>query len=391
MAPAGINGIGIAICVAVCVTLLFFGVNPFAIILIASAWLATLWLAPAQVDTLIADGMQDQVPNVGLAELLEDLTTPVIVISGDRVASANCAARDLLGAHVAGENARVALRHPQAVALLGGDQSGSVTFNGLSSSTAIWKMTSHILTDGRRLIEFQDQTAQSDLARAHTDFVANASHELRTPLSALLGYIETLTDAKAGGNPATRDRFLEIMRREAARMQGLIQDLMSLSRIEAEKHDLPQTQVDLSYIVNSVIKESKTASDQKARLVYDEMLPTAPVMGDAGQLAQMVRNLVDNAIKYGGKESEVTVRLVKDGSKTVMLSVIDRGDGIAPEHLPHLTRRFYRADPGRSRAAGGTGLGLAIVKHIVERHRGQLDITSIQREGTKVHVRLPLG
>jgi two-component system phosphate regulon sensor histidine kinase PhoR len=185
-------------------------------------------------------------------------------------------------------------------------------------------------------------------------------------------------------------KFLDTVLREAKRLQSLVSDLMSLSRVEAEKHDQPREPVDLVPLVRQAARDGATP-DRQDRLQF--ALGEAPlvVRGDRNQLEQLVRNLVENAFKYGSAEAPVTVSVERGKRAMASLSVRDRGEGIAAEHIPHLTRRFYRTDPGRSRAAGGTGLGLAIVKHIVERHRGQLDIVSELGVGTTVTVALPLA
>jgi two-component system phosphate regulon sensor histidine kinase PhoR len=218
------------------------------------------------------------------------------------------------------------------------------------------------------------------------DFVANASHELRTPLATLLGFIETLEDA--GDDPAVRARFLKIMFGEAKRMQQLVDDLMSLSRIEAEKYSLPQAALPLGPLVDDVTSAVRSGMREGADRIIIAMEDTPPVFGDRAQLSQLLHNLIGNAIKYGREGAPVQIS-VKRAGRMVRLTVADEGDGIAPEHLPRLTERFYRVDPGRSRALGGTGLGLAIVKHIVERHRGRLDIDSVVGTGTTVSVLLP--
>ncbi len=172
-------------------------------------------------------------------------------------------------------------------------------------------------------------------------------------------------------------------------MQALVGDLMSLSRVEAEKHDLPTTRIDLASLVERAARDA-AGPRRGDRLVLD--LTAEPVvLGDLQQLEQVVRNLVDNALKYGAPDTPVQVTLDLAQGDLARIAVTDEGEGIAPEQIPHLTRRFYRTDPGRSRASGGTGLGLAIVKHIVERHRGRLDITSELGKGTRVVVRLPLA
>jgi two-component system phosphate regulon sensor histidine kinase PhoR len=202
--------------------------------------------------------------------------------------------------------------------------------------------------------------------------------------------METLTDASTDIGPERSARFHATVLREARRLQTLVSDLMSLSRVEAEKHDQPRELVDLIPLVRQAARDGATPERQN-RLEF--RLEEAPlvVRGDRNQLEQLVRNLVENAFKYGSAETPVTVSVERGERSMANLSVRDRGEGIPAEHIPHLTRRFYRTDPGRSRAAGGTGLGLAIVKHIVERHRGQLDIASQLGDGTTVTVTLPLS
>jgi two-component system, OmpR family, phosphate regulon sensor histidine kinase PhoR len=246
-------------------------------------------------------------------------------------------------------------------------------------------MACHVLEDGTQLITLNDISVQSSVARAHSDFVANASHELRTPLAAILGYVETLADEKAGGDAETRTRFLGIVKKEAQRMTAIIEDLMSLSRIEASKHDAPQDPVDLVVLSREALGEFPSG-----KLVMQNNVDNAVVAGDRGQLAQVLRNLIDNAIKYGKLNGEIAIGIEATATDWVCLTVHDDGDGIAPEHLPRLTERFYRADASRSREAGGTGLGLSIVKHIVERHRGRFDVASRPGAGTSASIMLRL-
>jgi two-component system phosphate regulon sensor histidine kinase PhoR len=318
--------------------------------------------------------------------LLEAVPLPVLLLEGSRIEYANPAARELLGGHVVGEDLRIAIRDPAAVAVLQDPGGGSAQVEGLSVRGSRWQLTCTLLEAGRRLAVLEDLSVRGSVARAHADFVANASHELRTPLAAILGYVETLGDPKAGGDPATRERFLGIIRHEAARMQALVEDLMSLSRIEAVKHDAPSAPVDLV----ALARQSAGEAADRGKVTVSSNVETAVVAGDRGQLAQVLRNLIDNAIKYGRAEGEVTVAIEATEAGRVALAVRDEGEGIAPEHLPRLTERFYRADASRSRAAGGTGLGLAIVKHIVERHRGRFDITSRPGQGTTASFILPL-
>jgi len=214
------------------------------------------------------------------------------------------------------------------------------------------------------------------------------SHELRTPLAAILGYVETLREGDAALDTTTAQKFLGTIEREAQRLHALVSDLMSLSRVEAEKHDLPTERIDLLSLVERAARDAAGSNRIDRLQLRLEAEPT--VVGDRQQLEQVVRNLVDNAFKYGAPDTPVTVELDLAQADQARIAVIDQGEGIAPEQIPHLTRRFYRTDPGRSRASGGTGLGLAIVKHIVERHRGRLDISSELGKGTRVAVRIPL-
>ena len=208
-------------------------------------------------------------------------------------------------------------------------------------------------------------------------------------MASIIGYVETLQEDVEDLDPDIAARFLGTIHKEAKRLQNLVSDLMSLSRIEAEKHDAPATEVDLARITERAARDA--AGSERASHVDFESHGDFLVSGDEQQLEQLVRNLVENAFRYGNDGEDVTVRLQPQGKKRVRLTVSDRGEGIAAEHLPHLTRRFYRTDPGRSRASGGTGLGLAIVKHIAERHRGRLNIDSQIGEGTTVEVVLPLA
>lgn len=326
--------------------------------------------------------------NTSVKLLFDRIRIPLILVGGERVALANVAARGLLGAHIVGEDVRLAIRHPLAVSLLSDRAGGTVSIGGLSTLSSVWELSVQPLDDGWRLIELHDLSAQSDVSRAHTDFVANASHELRTPLAAILGYVETLLEPQAGSDTATRTRFLGIVEREARRMQQLVEDLMSLSRIEAVKHERPDDIVDLAGIAREVVADVNAAHDKVAAVVAPGSDDQALLPGDAGQLAQLIRNLVENGVRHGGAGDPVSVEVVREG-ENVRIAVTDKGAGIGPEHLPRLTERFYRVDPSRSRDAGGTGLGLAIVKHIVARHRGQLDIASEPGRGTSVRIRFP--
>ncbi len=353
-------------------------------------WIATLWLVqPAPQTVAEKDREGVQLTPAGMRDLIEHSGLATAILDGNRIIVANAAARDAIGPHIVGQDARVAFRHPAAVDLLNRPPGGSATIQGLTGPRSSWQITRQPFGDRFSLVELINRTAEIDISRAHTDFVANASHELRTPLASIIGYIETLLDDRDTIGPEQATRFQTIVLREAKRLQELVADLMSLSQVEAEKHDQPREEADLVALSSRAARDG--AGDRYERLQFTGQSAPLMVRGDTKQLEQLIRNLVDNALKYGGVGTEVTVELENDGRGMAVLKVRDHGDGIPSQHIPHLTRRFYRVDPGRSRAAGGTGLGLAIVKHIVERHRGRLDIASRAGDGTTVSVRLPLA
>ena len=354
-------------------------------------WIASLWLtSPPPPAAAPAPREGVQLTPDGMRELIEYTGLPMLVLDGDRIIVANAAAREVLGGHVIGQDARVAFRHPEAVQLLARQGGGSAGIQGLTGPRSSWQMTRQPFDERYSLVELINRTAEIDIGRAHTDFVANASHELRTPLASIIGYAETLVEQGAEIEPKQAGRFHATVLREAKRLQDLVTDLMSLSQVEAGKHDQPTEQLDLATLAQQAARDVAGA-ERQPRLRLPEAARKVMVRGDRSQLEQLVRNLIDNALKYGGVDSEVELSVEPDDAGMVALTVRDHGDGIDAEHIPHLTRRFYRVDPGRSRAAGGTGLGLAIVKHIVERHRGRLDIASRRGEGTAVTVRLPLA
>ncbi|MBJ3786165.1 sensor histidine kinase [Devosia sediminis] len=241
------------------------------------------------------------------------------------------------------------------------------------------------------LVTFQSLTDLKRVDALRTDFVANASHELRTPLASLIGFIDTLL-GPAARDAEAREKFLGIMRGQADRMSRLIDDLLSLSRIEMHQHVRPTGSVDLSGLLREV-REGLQIQAKAANLDVVLSLPHTPVAvtGDRGQLYEVFENLIDNAIKYGadGKTVEVTLTAVDRPGLHHMVSIIDHGPGVEPEHVPRMTERFYRIDAEASRRKKGTGLGLAIVKHIVQRHRGQMTIRSKPGEGLRVDVLLP--
>ena len=325
----------------------------------------------------------------GIETLIDAVEEPFLVVRERRVQIANRAAKELLGQHIEGSDVRLAIRHPAAAKQLAGqgDESARIELVGLGALGRPWEMIVAPLPGGARLVRLADLSQQRAAEQMRVDFVANASHELRTPLATLIGFIETLQD-EAAVDPATRQRFVSIMAGEASRMQDLLDDLMSLSRIEADRFAPPRDTVDLKALVEDV-RDSLGSFAEGRTIRVEKCRGEALVSGDRGQLAQMLTNLVVNALKYGRAGTPVRIRLADAGDEFLSLSVIDKGGGIAAEHIPRLTERFYRVDPGRSGAAGGTGLGLAIVKHIALRHRGRLEIKSKLGEGTRAEVALP--
>lgn len=326
--------------------------------------------------------------------IAEELPDGVLIARGGRIAFANGAARELLGDHLLGEDVRTAIRHPAAAERLTGasGSAGSETIDlvGLGKLGRHLEMRVVPLPDGGRFVALTDVTAIDAAERTRTDFVANASHELRTPLASVVGFVETLSDPATAADEQMRDRFLHVMGKEARRMQQLVDDLLSLSRIEASKFRLPDQSIDLAVLTRRVIDELKDGRSERAQdiiLKCDKGLPL--VRGDEAQLSQLLHNLIGNAMTYGQAGTPVTVTLQQGGGALVELSISDRGEGIAAEHIPRLTERFYRVDSARSRTLGGTGIGLSLVKHIVARHRGRLNIASREGEGTTVTVALP--
>lgn len=250
------------------------------------------------------------------------------------------------------------------------------------------------------IIAFSDQTERLKIERMRADFVANASHELRTPLAAVLGFIETLR-GPAKDDEKARVEFLEIMFKQATRMTRLIDDLLSLSRIELREHNRPSDAVDIGNILRATVElQQLEASRRKTRVSMEVPADLPPALGDHGELGQVFANLLANAIKYGGEEGKVEIKAAVSQDRPaamigtgpcLKISVRDHGEGIPREHIPRLTERFYRVDTARSRSLGGTGLGLAIVKHITNRHRGALTIESIEGMGSTFTAWLPIA
>jgi two-component system phosphate regulon sensor histidine kinase PhoR len=339
--------------------------------------------------------------------IVERLPDPLLVLAPDRsVRRANAAARAAFGADMP-----AVLRHPDLRAAIerayveraahSAEFALPVPVPREVAATVIY-MDPPLADGGQAIAVLSDRSRERAVERMRADFVANASHELRTPLASLIGFIATL-QGPASDDPPAQKRFLAIMAEQAERMNRLIDDLLSLSRIELTEHQPPAERVDVAGLVESVtagFEPRILARRVQLELSLAEDLPRVPA--DSDQLAQVVTNLVDNALKYGreGGRVRVSVAGAPQGGRWparpgVLLAVFDDGRGIAREHVPRLTERFYRVDKGRSRAPGitpgGTGLGLAIVKHIVNRHRGQLAIESEEGRGSTFSVWLPIG
>lgn len=398
----------------------FLYTPPWGLLLLAAGWAAIVGWSPALVGPGLLAGLAlglaafqrvrfqigqvehgqsaETAPVAGesrLAALMEAIDEPLLLVQGRRVMRANKAGLALFGAHIEDEDIRLAIRHPAAAALFSrferSNEPQARQLKGFGGPDRRWQMRIAPLGDGAALVRLADLSQQDAADRMRTDFVANASHELRTPIAALLGFIETLNDPMAGGDPATRKRFLGIMATEAKRMDQLVNDLISLSRIEADRYTAPAGEVDIGALAHVVANQIMAAGVAAAGQIAVDVAEGAPsVKADRGQIEQLLHNLMGNAVKYGRAGAPVRVTVRPDVGDMVRLSVADEGEGISPDHLPRLTERFYRVDAGRSRASGGTGLGLAIVKNIVERHRGTLNFASQQGVGTNVTVRLPM-
>lgn len=329
--------------------------------------------------------------------ILEVLPDPLIVVDGDgQVIRANHAAEDAFKTQLTGRDLAAGLRHPQ---ILNAVDSALNDGQRLAAEIAMPPPMSRNYSalvepigdqgEGGALIVLHDLTPVRMGERMRADFVANVSHELRTPLSSLLGFVETLR-GPARDDAEAHDKFLAIMHDQAERMSRLIEDLLSLSRIEMDEHTRPRGAVDLRHVLGTVADTlAMKSADRDIRIITEIPDDLGPVPGDRDQLTQVFQNLIDNALKYSRPGTSVDVTVTESVGGEVAVAVADHGEGIPAEHLPRLTERFYRVDAARSRQLGGTGLGLAIVKHIINRHRGHLTVDSELGEGSRFTVTLP--
>jgi len=339
-------------------------------------------------------------PSAEIDSLIAAIPMPLIIVGSDeRIEAVNDPAAELFGRLGMGRHYSLQMRQPAVAELIENclrhNTPGTDRFRRVEGQgEQIFRITASPV-QSRVVLAFEDLSQSEAANQMRRDFVANVSHELKTPLTALIGFIETLRGPAREDAPA-RERFLGIMERETARMNRLVSDLLSLSRVEAVAMQRPSNTVDLGQILQSVTNTLKPITEEGGmalNLVIDCEDTTVP--GDADQLTQVFTNLVENALKYGaaGKEIDVTLtrlpHMAALRGNALRVDVRDYGDGINPLHIPRLTERFYRADSHRSREMGGTGLGLAIAKHIVARHRGRLQIESELGEGACFSVFLP--
>ena len=373
-----------------------------------AAWRTLIGEVPVSVSAtgVLASGRAAAHPQSALIEsLIGGFPQPAIVLDRDgRVIAFNEPAASVAPALQRGEPALIALRMPELVNAI--RRAGKRRepqrvefFERVPLDRWFEAFVRPVRLAGGEpsdllLMTFNDLTPLRRVEEMRADFIANASHELRTPLAALLGFIETL-QGRAKDDPAAREKFLAIMQQQATRMARLIDDLLSLSRIELNAHLQPSTPVELAPIVRQVIDGLQMmARDREVEIKV--ALPAEPltVLGERDELIRALENLVENALKYGaaGKRIDITLTRAstRTGSAEARLAVRDYGPGIAPEHQPRLTERFYRVDAADSRQQGGTGLGLALVKHILNRHGGKLTIESTPGAGATFSMHIPL-
>ena len=336
------------------------------------------------------------------AAVIAAVPDPLILLDERRrIVRANAQAAAFIGITPEPRDLAAAFRNPAVLAaadaVLGGERARVVDFSLTvpveRQLRARFARIDHPSPDGAvAVLSLYDITELKRAEQMRADFIANASHELRTPLATLIGFIETLR-GPAREDAEARERFLAIMHGQASRMSRLVEDLMSLSRIELNEHVMPRDRVALSPLLRQIAETLELRAGERDIRICLAVPPDLPdVLGDRDELAQVFQNLIDNAIKYGRSGSEIMLQAETASPPTrgssssenamVCVAVCDQGEGIPREHLPRLTERFYRVDTARSREMGGTGLGLAIVKHILNHHRGFLEVESTPGVGS---------
>jgi two-component system phosphate regulon sensor histidine kinase PhoR len=332
--------------------------------------------------------------------ILECVDEPLFILDpAGRVLFANRASHLVVGGDIERKRISSVLRTPVVLEgverILAGGEAETIPFTVLVPVQRHYEAHLVRARDRLAVLRIRDLTALRRAEELRADFVANASHELRTPLAAVTGFIDTLRGHAKDDKPA-RERFLEIMSVEALRMRRLIDDLLSLTRIELNEHNPPASEVDVVAVAHDAVAPLTPLAESDRIALQIEPHEPMGVVGDRDELTQVFQNLIHNAIKYGRDGGEVRVRFgrseplsKREGAGMVFVAVQDQGDGIPREAIPRLTERFYRVDVKRSRERGGTGLGLAIVKHILNRHQGRLQIESTPGEGSTFTVFLP--
>jgi two-component system phosphate regulon sensor histidine kinase PhoR len=342
-------------------------------------------------------------PDSGAKSVVEAIAEPAFMIDRNLLLRfQNGVSEQLFGAMALGDAISLRFRSPELIAAIETSvRERKVGFAALVEGRAVERSWSvdilpvPVPQGGEAaffLLLFRDRTAERRIEQMRTDFIANASHELRTPLASLMGFIETL-QGPARDDAAARLRFLDIMRDQAARMSRLIDDLLSLSRIEMKRHVPVESLVDLGEILEEVCEAlSPLAAETGVEIVAEPAVGPLKVAGERDELVQVFANLVENACKYGESGGRVVISLIETRERDRLfrdVAIRDFGPGIPPEHVPRLTERFYRVDVGSSRGKRGTGLGLSIVRNILVRHRARLIIHSIVGEGSTFTARFP--
>ena len=281
------------------------------------------------------------------------------------------------------------LREPEFAAYLDGDHRGVPL--ELHTQRNPWRslqLQAAPFAAGRTLLLVRDVTQLQKLATMRRDFVANVSHELKTPLTVTLGFIETAEDALEDTRPAEIAHYLRMAGEQARRMQQLIEDLLTLSALETDAPPPLEEQVSVAALLEEVLQDARALSGGRHTIAMENDGPTW-LLGSVRELRSAFANLASNAVRYSPEGGEIRMIWRREPAGGARFTVSDQGIGIAPEHLPRLTERFYRVDRGRSREAGGTGLGLAIVKHVLERHQAALRVDSVPGEGSRFSVVFP--